>query len=154
MGFEVWTADQQLTPEPGTGGADGLVFGSDGALYLTLFNKGELFRITVEPDGTAGDVASLAPSRPLILPDALRLLEDGRFLPVEGGGKLDIVTMDGDQARIDTVAEGLNGPVSVARVDDTAWVAEGQLGMLFDPALKDQVPELPFRIIAVPLPGR
>ena len=47
---------------------------------------GELFRIAVKPDGAAGEVTKLAPSRPLTLPDMLRLLEDGRFLLVEGGG--------------------------------------------------------------------
>ena len=46
------------------------------------------------------------------------------------------------------------GPVSVTRVGDTAWVAEGQLGLLFDPALKDRKPNLPFRIVAVPLAFR
>ena len=52
------------------------------------------------------------------------------------------------------VEEGINGPVSVALVGDTAWVAEGQLDILFDPALKDKKPELPFRIVAVPIAGR
>ena len=46
------------------------------------------------------------------------------------------------------------GPVGVTQVGDTAWVAEGQLGHLFNPTLKDQKPSLPFRIIAVPLAPR
>ena len=152
--FEVWAADAQLQPEPNQPGVDGLEFGSDGALYLTTYGKGELFRIAVMADGSAGEVTRLVPSRPLIMPDTLRLLPDGGFLLVEGGGTLDVVTVAGDQARIETLAGGFKTPVSVARVDDTAWVAEGQLGHLFDPALKDQAPQLPFRIVPVPLAGR
>ena len=42
-------------------------------------------------------------------------------------------------------------PVSVTQVGDTAWVAEGQLGLLFDPAQKDKKPNLPFRVVPVSL---
>lgn len=150
-GFEVWTADALLAPAPGGPGVDGLVFGSDGALYLTTFGKGELFRVAVGPDGAAGEVTPLVPSRALTLPDTIRLLGDDRFLLVEGGGSLDLVTVEGDKAQIETLADGFITPVSVTQVGDTAWVAEGQLGHLFDPALKDKQPNLPFRIVAVPL---
>lgn len=150
-GFEVWTADERLAPEPDGPGVDGLVFGSDGALYLTTFGKGELFRVAVGPDGAAGAVTPLVPSRALTMPDTLRLLDDGRLLLVEGGGSLDLVTVVGDKAQIETLADGFITPVSVTQVGDTAWVAEGQLGHLFDPALKDKQPKLPFRIVAVPL---
>jgi hypothetical protein len=40
-----------------------------------------------------------------------------------------------------------------ARVGRTAWVSEGQLSDLFDPAMKDQKPSLPFQISSVTLPG-
>ena len=56
-----------------------------------------------------------------------------------------------EKAQIETLADGFITPVSVTQVGDTAWVAEGQLGHLFDPALKDKQPKLPFRIVAVPL---
>lgn len=150
-GFEVWTADAKLTPAPGGAGVDGLVFGSDGALYLTTFGKGELFRVAVGPDGAAGEVTPLVPSRALTLPDAIRLVDGNRFLLIEGGGSLDLVTVDGDKAEIQTLADGFVTPVSVTQVGDTAWVAEGQLGLLFDPAQKDKKPNLPFRVVPVPL---
>lgn len=152
--LEVWATDPQLTPEPNSGGADGLVFGKDGALYLTTFNKGELFRVTLAADGSAGEVTKLTPSRKLTLPDTLRLLDDGSFLLVEGGGTLDRVTVDGDEARIETLSDKLSGPVSMALVGDTVWVAEGQLGILFDPAVKGRKPTLPFQIVPVPMQGR
>ena len=128
-------------------------FGSDGALYVNTFSKGDLFRVAVR-DGAAGAVTALKPSRPLTLPDGLRRYGADTFLMAEGGGTLDLLTVAGDEARVETLAGGLAGPVSVTRVGDTAWVAEGQLKYLFDPALKDKKPSLPFRLVAVPVPSR
>jgi sugar lactone lactonase YvrE len=159
--FDVWAADEHFTPPPDGGGLDGIAFGSDGALYVNTFTKGGLFRVTVQ-DGAAGVVTALKPSRPLTLPDGLRpyddrrflMAEDQRFLMAEGGGTLDLVTVEGDAARIETLKDGLAGPVAVTQVGSTAWVAEGQLAYLFEPALKGKKPNLPFRIVAVPLPVR
>lgn len=61
------------------------------------------------------------------------------------------MTVAGDEARVETLAGGLAGPVSVTRVGDTAWVAEGQLAYLFNPKLRGEKPNLPFRLRAVPL---
>ena len=153
-GFDVWAADERFTPPPNAGGVDGLTFGDDGALDLNTFGKGQLFKVAVTKDGAAGEITELKPSRPLILPDGMRPYGAGRFLMVEGGGTLDLVTVEGDAARIETLKDGLAGPVGVTQVGDTAWVAEGQLAHLFDPALKEQKPSLPFRIVAVPLAPR
>jgi hypothetical protein len=43
-------------------------------------------------------------------------------------------------------------PTGVTPVGDIAWVSEGQLDYLFDPAKHGQRPRLPFRLFAVPLP--
>lgn len=152
-GFDVWVTDERFAPPPDGGGLDGIAFGSDGDLYVNTFSKGDLFRIEVR-DGAAGRVTALTPSRPLSFPDGMRAYGEGRFLMAEGGGTLDLVTVEGDAARIETLEDGLAGPVSVTRVGDTAWVAEGQLDHLFDPALKDRKPNLPFRVVAVPLTSR
>jgi len=55
-----------------------------------------------------------------------------------------------DTTSIETLAEGFSGPPAVVVVGTTAWVAEGQLSPLFDPA-KNGPPRLPFHIEAVPL---
>lgn len=153
-GFDVWASDARFTPPPDQGGLDGIVLGSDGALYVTTFGRGELFRIERTQDGAAGRITRLTPSQPLTLPDTLRRYGKDQLLLVEGGGRLDRVTIAGDTAQIEVLRDGLNGPVSVTQVGETAWVAEGQLDYLFEPALKDQKPRLPFRLIAVPLPQR
>jgi streptogramin lyase len=60
------------------------------------------------------------------------------------------VSILGDLAVIETIKAGLAGPTSAVKVGETAWVTEGQLPHLFDPAANGP-PRLPFRIIGVPL---
>jgi hypothetical protein len=43
-------------------------------------------------------------------------------------------------------------PTGVTAVAGTAWVSEGQLEYLFDPAKHDQKPHVPFQLFAVALP--
>jgi len=45
------------------------------------------------------------------------------LLLIEGNGKLDKVTIKGDEAQIETIKDGFAEPVSVTQVGDTAWVA-------------------------------
>jgi sugar lactone lactonase YvrE len=147
--LEVWLEDPQFAaPSPG-GGLDGIAFGGDGNLYVNTFTKGELFRVEVH-DGAPGKVTKLQTSRPLVSPDGLRTVSGLTFVMVEGSGMLDRVIVSQDKASIETLAEGLSGPTAVAVVGTTAWVAEGQLSHLFDPA-KNGPPHLPFHITAVSL---
>jgi hypothetical protein len=78
----------------------------------------------------------------------MRMLGRNSFLLIEGAGRLDRVTVDGDNAKIEVLKDGLKVPVSVWQVGDTAWALEGQLDVLFDPAKKGVKPE-PFRAVAV-----
>lgn len=147
--LEVWLEDQQFAvPSPGAG-LDGIAFGGDGHLYVNTFTKGELFRIEVQNRGP-GKVTKLQTSRPLMSPDGLRLVNGLTFVMVEGKGTLDRVIVTGDKASIETLAEGFSVPTAVTVVGTTAWVAEGQLSHLFDPA-KNGPPRLPFYIKAVSL---
>jgi sugar lactone lactonase YvrE len=146
--LEVWLEDPQFAPPSQGGGLDGIACGGDGHLYVNTFTKGELFRIEVH-DGAPGKVTKLQTSRPLVSPDGLRVVSGLTFVMVEGNGTLDRVIVSQDQASIETLAEGLLGPTAVVVVGTTAWVAEGQLSHLFDPA-KNGPPRLPFYIKAVP----
>jgi sugar lactone lactonase YvrE len=147
--FEVWAEDARFAAPKGGAGLDGIAFGSDGAAYVDTFTPGGLFRIAVT-NGKAGEVTPLQASRKLTLPDALRAFGHGTFLMIEGGGSLDLVTINGAKAEIKTIKDGFAGPVSVTQIGNTAWVAEGQLAYLLDPAFKDKQPQ-PFVLRAVPL---
>ena len=126
--LEVWATDPLLAPAKDGVGLDGIAFGADGNLYVTTYIPAALFRIAVK-DGKAGAVTALKSSRPLDHADAMRTSGNSLLL-VEGNGKLDKVTIKGDEAEIETIKDGFSEPVSVTQVGDTAWVAEGKLSYI------------------------
>jgi sugar lactone lactonase YvrE len=126
--LEVWATDPMLAPAKDGVGLDGIAFGADGNLYVTTYIPAALFKIAVK-DGKAGAVTVLKTSRPLDHADAMRTFGDSLLL-IEGNGKLDKVTIKGDEAEIETIRDGLTEPVSVTQVGDTAWVAEGKLSYI------------------------
>jgi streptogramin lyase len=148
--LEVWADNPLLAPPAGGAGLDGIAFGTGGRLYVDTYTRGELFRIDVV-DGKAGKVTKLRPSRPLALSDAIRPLRGDEFLIIEGVGRLDRMRIQGNRALIKTVHDGYAVPTGVAVVGQTAWVSEGQLSFVFDPAKKGQSPNVPFQIYSVPL---
>jgi sugar lactone lactonase YvrE len=149
--LEVWFTDPSLQPASGPG-LDGLAFGPDGNLYVDRYSPGDLYRINVK-NGKATGFTRLTPSRTLVLADAIRRIGKDRFLIVEGGGRLDSFTVQGDQVTVETLKDGFSIPTGVAVVGKTAWVSEGQLSYVFDPSKKDQKPNLPFHIYSVDLPA-
>ena len=110
-----------------------------------------MHRITIEPGGEAGAITPIEISGgPLMSPDGMKWVGDGTFLMIQGGlGALTRVTLEGDSASSEMLADGFAFPTTVAPVGDAAWVVEGQLDHLlgFDPAPAD----LPFMVIRVEL---
>ena len=144
--LEVWVENKQFQPPSGIG-LDGIAIGGDGNIYVNTFSAGDFFRIEVK-DGKPGAVTKLEASRPLKLPDGLRLVSGQSFLMIEGGGSLDLVTVNDNKVVIGTIKDGLNQPTAVARVGGTAFVTEGQLPHLFNPK-ENGPPRLPFQIVPV-----
>jgi sugar lactone lactonase YvrE len=126
--LDVWASDPLLAPAKDGVGLDGIAIGADGNLYVTTYIPAALFKIAVK-DGKAGAVTALKTSRPLDHADAMRAFGDS-FLLIEGAGRLDKVTIRGDEAQIETIKDGFAEPVSVTQVGDTAWVAEGKLSYI------------------------
>jgi hypothetical protein len=146
--LEAWSTDPALTPAKDGVGLDGIAVGADGNLYVTTFIPAKLFRIAVK-DGKAGAITELKPSRAIDHADAMRAFGDG-FLLIEGAGRLDKVTVKGDEATVETIKEGLAEPVSVTQVGNTGWVAEGKLSYIIgDNKGKDPGP---FELKPVALP--
>ncbi|MDB5608862.1 MAG: hypothetical protein JWP25_5762 [Bradyrhizobium sp.] len=147
--LEIWAEDPRLGVANGAAGLDGIAIGGDGNVYTNTFNGGGLFRVEMKKDGSAGSVTPLQTSRPLVLPDGLRKLGDNTFLMIEGEGRLDLVTIDGENAKLEVVKDGYKGPVAVTQIGQMAWVLEGQLTHLFEP--KTGKPD-PFLATSVPIP--
>ena len=72
------------------------------------------------------------------------------FLLIEGAGRLDKVTIKGDDAQIETIKDGLAEPVSVTQVGDTGWVAEGKLSYIIKATTRARIPG-PFALKPVAL---
>ena len=146
--LEVFATDPMLGPAKDGVGLDGIAFGSDGNLYVTSYIPAKLFKIVVK-DGKAGAISELKPSRAIDHADAMRSF-GGSLLLIEGNGKLDKVTVKGDDAEIETIKDGFDEPVSVTQVGDTGWVAEGKLSYIIgDNKTKDPGP---FTLKPVALP--
>jgi hypothetical protein len=126
--LDVWATDPLLAPAKDGVGLDGIAIGADGNVYVTTYIPAALFKIAVK-DGKAGAVTALKTSRPIDHADAMRAFGDS-FLLIEGAGRLDKVSVKGDEAQIETIKDGFAEPVSVTQVGDTAWVAEGKLSYI------------------------
>jgi sugar lactone lactonase YvrE len=142
--LDAWAADATLL-----GTADGIALLADGSVYVNSVGQGTLLRIAVKADGSAGSIVKLATSRPLQSPDGMRSVGRKTMLLVEGAGRLDEVTINGDTAEIKVLKDGMTGPTAVTLVGDMAYVAEARLNYLNDPKFRDQDPG-PFRAVGVP----
>jgi sugar lactone lactonase YvrE len=142
--LDVWAADKMLLAT-----ADGIALLADGSIYVNSVGQGTLLRIPVKTDGSAGSIAKLETSRPLQTPDGMRSVGRRTLLLVEGAGRLDEVTIDGDKAEIKVLKEGLAGPTAVTLAGGMAYVSEARLNYRNDPKLRDQDPG-PFRAVGVP----
>jgi streptogramin lyase len=131
---------------------DGIAVLGDGTVYANIFEGDGLYRIPVNSDGSAGAISKLQTSRPLYHSDGLRAYGSDRLLMVEGEtkGNLDLITLSGNDAKIETLKGGFEGPVSLAQVGDTAYVLDVPLKYLFDPKMKSQKPP-PFTAFEVKL---
>jgi len=130
---------------------DGLVFSGDDTLYVNIVTKGLLLRVDRTPSGGLGAITQLTTSAPLAGPDGFRLIRDHTFLLAEGnGGRIDEVTINGDNVDVKVLREGLVSPPAVTLVGKTAYALEGKIRYLIDPKLKGQDPGV-FKVYAVPL---
>jgi sugar lactone lactonase YvrE len=144
--LEVWVEDERF------GGAlfnlNGIEVDGD-AVYTVHSGTGQLFQIPIGRDGAPGKVTEVALAKPLESPDGLRLESSGTLLVVEGVGRLTRIALGGKAPEVTVVAEGLDAPTTATVVGGDAWVVEGQLDHLLDP--KQGAPELPFKVVRVPL---
>jgi sugar lactone lactonase YvrE len=142
--------------DPLLAGADGLSFGEKTILYVNSVTAGKLLRLDLGPDGKAKAVVELKLSRPIERPDGMRAIGKNRLLLAENSGKMSIVTFEGEglqNAVVTTIKEGLEMTPAVTVTRGMAWIVEGKLPYMNDPAYKDKDPGT-FKMYAVPLPKK
>jgi sugar lactone lactonase YvrE len=134
-------------------GIDGIALMTNGSLLFNNVRENQLVRVDIKPGGAAGTVTQLGLSQPIDGPDGMRALPDGRFILAESrAGKIDIVTIEGEKAKIETIKDGFKfTPTAVTVVGETAWALEAKFAYRNDPALKDKDPGQ-FGATAVPMP--
>ncbi|MCC6737324.1 MAG: c-type cytochrome [Bauldia sp.] len=126
-------------------GIDGIAFIGDD-LYANNVQTGDLYRIDV----AGGTYTTLTLSRPLQGPDGMRTTVDGTalLLTENAGGTLDRITIDGDAATVETIADGFTQATAVAQIGDVAYVVEARFDVLMTPGA---TPVGVFSAKAVPL---
>jgi sugar lactone lactonase YvrE len=114
--LDMWITDPKLAA------VDGVALLADGAVYVNTFFSGEIFRIPVNSDGSAGAPVKIETSIPLTRPDGLRTVGPQTLIQAEGGGRVAELTIKGDRAEVRVLQEGLKAATGVTMVGDTAFV--------------------------------
>ena len=148
--LETWATDPRWNVKGPQ--LDGIAILDDGNIYVNIFEGDGLYRVEIKSDGSAGKVTKLETSRKLYHSDGLRKFGPHSIIQVEGEtvGTLDLITIEGDSAKVETIQGGFAGPVSLVQVKDVAYVLDTPLSFLFDP--KKQ-PQPTIRAIPVKLPA-
>jgi len=149
--LEEWINDAQLGVEQWS--LNGIDYDKDsGVIYTVNQLKGKLFRIAVEPDGSAGQVTLIKTSQELRRPDGLKVIGPDTLATSEDGtGGMAVMVIKGDAAEVTRVSEGLDGVTTFAFYQGNAWIVEGQTDHFWDPDNAGPDAKPPFRLVEVPL---
>jgi sugar lactone lactonase YvrE len=129
LGAKIWrlksgaTVPEVFSDDRSLYGIDGITFIGD-SLYENnvIFNK--LYRVPMDANGTAGKPVDIWMDKPVKGPDGMRAANGKLFLTENGAGKVDMVTVSGDSAKITVLQEGLATPTAIEPAGDTLWYGE------------------------------
>jgi len=149
--LEEWINDPQLGVEQWS--LNGIDFDRTGrSIYTVNQRAGLLFRIAIQPDGSAGSPILIQTSQELRRPDGLKVIGPHTLATAEGGaGGMAVIAVDGDTARVRRIPAVLDGVTTFAYYRGSAWVVEGQSDHFWDPAHAGPDADPPFRIVKVSL---
>lgn len=104
-------------------GVDGITFlGSE--LYVNNVISNNLYRIPLDQAGKAGAPVQIWPDRPIKGPDGMRAHNGKLYVAENRNGRASAVTVNGDQATVVTVLDGLTQPTAIEPAGDTLWVGD------------------------------
>jgi sugar lactone lactonase YvrE len=142
--LEPWISDARFIPAPGYPGLNGIAW-DDGAIDVVKYDSGELFRVALQSNGSAGAVTRITLDGSIGYPDGIIVYSPGVLLVVENdGGKFMRVDLSGDTGHVTLLATGLDNPTTVALHDGDAFIVESQFDHFFG---VDRTPaDVPFRV--------
>ena len=104
-------------------GVDGITFlGSE--LYVNNVISNNLYRIPLDQAGKAGAPVQIWPDRPIKGPDGMRAHNGKLYLAENRNGRASMITINGDQAHVVTILDGLSQPTAIEPAGDTLWVGD------------------------------
>jgi sugar lactone lactonase YvrE len=137
----VWSADPQLSAGPPMAlQINGITFDGDRTLYTTNYTTGELFAVSIAPDGSAQPAVRIALDKPLRNPDGIRWHEGYLYVAENGAGLSRVDPRTGTRTVID---HSLREPTSLVFVGCDIWITEGQVLRL----QAGKRPKLPFKVV-------
>jgi sugar lactone lactonase YvrE len=121
------TADLFLEDTASLRGIDGITF-LNGTLYVNNVITSKLYRIPVDAAGKAGQAVEIPTDQPIKGPDGMRAANGKLLLAENGNGRISVITLSGDTAKVTVIKEGLKRPTAVEPAGDTIWIAERGAG--------------------------
>src|ERR1700761_2906042 len=104
-------------------GIDGITFLGDD-LYVNNVISNNLYRISLDASGKAGAPVQIWTDKPIKGPDGMRAANGKLYLTENKNGRASMVTVNGDQATVVTVLDGLTQPTAIEPSGDTLWVGD------------------------------
>jgi hypothetical protein len=104
-------------------GIDGITF-LDGVLYANNVVSNNLYRIPLDASGQAGTPEQIWPDHPIKGPDGMRAAHGKLFLAENRNGRASMVIIEGDQAKVVTLLDGLTKPTAIEPSGNTLWIGD------------------------------
>jgi hypothetical protein len=106
-------------------GIDGITL-LDDELYVNNVISNNPYRIPPDQAGKAGAPAQIWPDRPVKGPDGMRAYHGKLYLDLaeNRNGRASMVSVNGDEATVVTILDGLTQPTAVEPAGDTLWVGD------------------------------
>jgi outer membrane protein assembly factor BamB len=135
---------------PETAVVDGITFIGP-TLYFSHLRTGRIYRMAINPDGSAAAAVELRLSEPLTGPDGMRAWNGKLYVADNRQNRVVELSLDGDAATVRTLRGGFQVAAGVAPVAGRLWVAEMKANFWSDPALAGASPN-PFTLQSLDLP--
>jgi len=144
----VWSTDPAFTGPKAGFQINGIAFDGGSNIYTNNLANGDILRVPINPDGSAGPAQTVLPDGAFTDPDGIRMLDDpNQLLVTEDVGRLSLVNVA--TGTVTLINGSLDQPSSVVRVGHSLWLSLSQIIRAF----QGVPPNLPFMLQRLPVPA-